>query len=74
MTAFSKLFQDSISKLCHNLRLCAQASLDAQQNPKKHRNICVVLGCLAEKLAGPFSVHLLTRDVLDYLFGNLVSF
>lgn len=35
------------------------------------RNICVLLGCLAEKLAGPNSIALLSPDVLDYLIHNL---
>ncbi|CAH1779320.1 unnamed protein product [Owenia fusiformis] len=37
----------------------------------RHRNICVVLGCLAEKMAGPSSVNLLNEDVLGYLMANL---
>lgn len=37
----------------------------------KHRNLAIVLGCIAEKLAGPRSVALLTRRTLDYLIGNL---
>ncbi|RWS16721.1 RING finger and SPRY domain-containing protein 1-like protein [Dinothrombium tinctorium] len=37
----------------------------------RHRNICVVLGCLAEKLAGPNSVMLLTDEILDYLISKL---
>ncbi|XP_064640235.1 RING finger and SPRY domain-containing protein 1-like [Lineus longissimus] len=65
--------KESIAKLCSNLRLNYQASINAREHPQKHRNICVVLGCLAEKLAGPISVHLLTKDVLDYLFGNMNS-
>ena len=35
------------------------------------RNICVIIGCLAEKLAGPNSVCLLTDQVLEYLISNL---
>jgi len=37
----------------------------------KHRNLAIVLGCIAEKLAGPRSVALLTNKTLDYLIGNL---
>jgi len=37
----------------------------------KHRNLAIVLGCIAEKLAGPRSVALLTDKTLDYLIGNL---
>ena len=37
----------------------------------KHRNLAIVLGCIAEKLAGPRSVALLTPLTLDYLLSNL---
>lgn len=37
----------------------------------RHRNLAIVLGCLAEKLAGPRSLALLTDQTLDYLLGNL---
>jgi len=37
----------------------------------KHRNLAIVLGCIAEKLAGPRSVALLTHKTLDYLINNL---
>lgn len=38
----------------------------------KQRNICVVLGCIAEKMAGPNSIAILTKGTLDYLIANLV--
>lgn len=37
----------------------------------KHRNYCVVLSCLADKLAGPNSVILLTNSILNYLISNI---
>ena len=37
----------------------------------KHRNLAIVLGCIAEKLAGPRSVALLTPTTLQYLMSNL---
>lgn len=37
----------------------------------KHRNLAIVLGCIAEKLAGPRSVALLAPATLDYLISNL---
>lgn len=40
-------------------------------DPDYHRNTCIVLGCISEKMAGPGSVSLLTKDVLEYLFTNL---
>jgi len=40
----------------------------------QQRNICVVLGCIAEKLAGPSSIAILSDDTLDYLVSNLVRY
>lgn len=39
----------------------------------QHRNICVILGILADKLPGPSSIALLTKDTLTYLFNNMVN-
>lgn len=44
-----------------------------RRTPRKERNLCVILGCLAEKLAGPSSVAVLSETTLGYLLGNLVS-
>jgi len=37
----------------------------------RHQNVAIVLGCLAEKLAGPRAVCLFTKNVLSYLLANL---
>ena len=42
-----------------------------RHNIAKHRNSCVVISCLAEKLAGPSSIALLTPNILNYLMTNL---
>lgn len=52
--------------------LSAKASKRGKSDPNRHRNICIALGCIAEKLAGPTSVALLTDSTLDYLITNLV--
>lgn len=52
--------------------LSAKASKRGKSDPNRHRNICIALGCIAEKLAGPTSVALLTDSTLDYLIANLV--
>jgi hypothetical protein len=53
--------------------LTTDADSDSNNNPgvTKHRNLAIVLGCIAEKLAGPRSVALLTPTTLAYLMGNL---
>lgn len=38
---------------------------------RRRRNACVVLGCIAEKMAGPTSVAVLTGDTLTYLIDGL---
>lgn len=37
------------------------------------RNLCVILGCLAEKLAGPCSIAILTDATLSYLLKNITE-
>lgn len=37
------------------------------------RNLCVILGCLAEKLAGPCSIAILTDTTLSYLLKNITE-
>lgn len=37
------------------------------------RNLCVILGCLAEKLLGPCSIAILTDATLAYLMKNISS-
>lgn len=44
-----------------------------RRTPRRERNLCVILGCLTEKLAGPSSIAVLSETTLGYLIGNLVS-
>ncbi|XP_026473352.1 RING finger and SPRY domain-containing protein 1-like [Ctenocephalides felis] len=48
-------------------------SMSGGEDSARHRNICVILGCMAEKLAGPSSVAILSKDTLHYLINNLIS-
>uniref|UniRef100_T1IHI8 RING finger and SPRY domain-containing protein 1 n=1 Tax=Strigamia maritima TaxID=126957 RepID=T1IHI8_STRMM len=63
--------KETISKLSNTLKLNREAAQLRQHNLTWHRNVCVVLGCIAEKLAGPSSVALLTKDTLDYLLFSV---
>ncbi|EEC10590.1 RING finger and SPRY domain-containing protein, putative, partial [Ixodes scapularis] len=63
--------KESVGKLSQMFQLSRELSVGGRSNPTWHRNICVVLGCIAEKLAGPSSVALLTPDTLEYLVANL---
>ena len=44
---------------------------DTDVNVTRYRNITIILGCLAEKLAGPRSVSLLTYNTLTFITRNL---
>ncbi|XP_076649394.1 RING finger and SPRY domain-containing protein 1 [Halictus rubicundus] len=44
---------------------------NVQTTATQQRNICVVLGCIAEKLAGPSSIAILSDVTLDYLVSIL---
>lgn len=64
--------RESVLKVANMFNLSAQSSLLGRANPPKECNICVVLGCIAEKLAGPSSLGILSESTLDYLISNLV--
>ncbi|VDK47413.1 unnamed protein product [Anisakis simplex] len=61
--------KETVTRLVSRLRLDEAGNL--QLSPVLHRNICIVLGCLAEKLAGASSVHICTNTALNYIFDNL---
>ncbi|XP_030039592.1 RING finger and SPRY domain-containing protein 1 isoform X2 [Manduca sexta] len=63
--------KEAVIKLTKYLRLNKHRALKGPVNVRVERNICVVLGCIAEKLAGPNSVAVLTDDTLDYLITFL---
>nr|CAD7424954.1 unnamed protein product [Timema monikensis] len=63
--------KESVLKLSEMFNLSAQSSLVGRKSPTHQRNICVLLGCLAEKLAGPSSISILTHGTLNYLIANL---
>lgn len=55
------------------LEVADMISHSLRRTPRRERNLCVILGCLAEKLAGPSSIAVLSESTLSYLIGNLVS-
>ncbi|XP_058809374.1 RING finger and SPRY domain-containing protein 1-like [Phymastichus coffea] len=62
--------KDSVLRLSQVFQL-SQKSSKVQTSATQQRNICVVLGCIAERLAGPSSIAILSDDTLDYLVSNL---
>ena len=67
------LFQESVLRISEIFNLSVKSSVKGRSNPTRQRNICVVLGCIAEKLAGPSRISILTPGTLNYLIANLVS-
>ncbi|XP_069757549.1 RING finger and SPRY domain-containing protein 1 isoform X2 [Narcine bancroftii] len=63
--------KDALQKLSEMLNLSASLAKKDACNPAKHRNTTAVLGCLAEKLAGPASIGLLSPGTLEYLLESL---
>lgn len=63
--------KESVLRLAKLFNLTAESSTVGRTSPMQQRNICVVLGCIAEKLAGPNSIAILTRGTLSYLMANL---
>jgi RING finger and SPRY domain-containing protein 1 len=66
-------FQESVLRLALLFGLSADRSDEGRKFPMQQRNVCVVLGCIAEKMAGPNSIAILTKGTLDYLLANLAS-
>ncbi|XP_066603456.1 RING finger and SPRY domain-containing protein 1-like [Prorops nasuta] len=62
--------KDSVLRLSRMFQL-SQRLEKVQISATQQRNICVVLGCIADKLAGPSSIAILSDATLDYLVGNL---
>ncbi|XP_075228744.1 RING finger and SPRY domain-containing protein 1-like [Lycorma delicatula] len=64
--------KEAVLKLVKMFNLSQQISVVKTRRSVRHqRNICIVLGVLAEKLSGPSSVAILTPGTLTYLIANL---
>lgn len=55
------------------LEVAEMIKSDATTTIPCERNFCVILGCLAEKLAGPCSISILTDATLSYLLRNITE-
>lgn len=71
--SLSLCFQDTVIRLCKMFDLSKESSTKGRRTPCQQCNMCIILGLLAEKLAGPSSVAMLTQGTLEYLVANLVS-
>ncbi|KAJ2954449.1 hypothetical protein O0L34_g2720 [Tuta absoluta] len=65
--------KENVIRMTQLLGLSAARASMGDLNIRVERNICVVLGCIAEKLAGPNSVAVLTEPTLDYLLTFLIN-
>uniref|UniRef100_A0A2A4JLR4 RING finger and SPRY domain-containing protein 1 n=1 Tax=Heliothis virescens TaxID=7102 RepID=A0A2A4JLR4_HELVI len=64
--------KEQVIKLTQMFGLSAMRALSGDINVQVERNICVVLGCIADKLAGPNSIAVLTEETLDYMLSFLM--
>lgn len=67
------LLDDSPLPSKETVEKVAQMINDTSSSIPSERNLCVILGCLAEKLAGPCSISILTDATLSYLLKNITS-
>uniref|UniRef100_A0A8D8PRS2 RING finger and SPRY domain-containing protein 1 n=1 Tax=Cacopsylla melanoneura TaxID=428564 RepID=A0A8D8PRS2_9HEMI len=63
--------KDTVIRLCKMFDLSKESSSKGRRTPCQQCNMCIILGLLAEKLAGPSSVAMLTQGTLEYLVANL---
>ncbi|XP_014261528.1 RING finger and SPRY domain-containing protein 1 [Cimex lectularius] len=63
--------KETVLRLSRHFDLSRKNHCTSTKDPRKQRNICIVLGFLAEKLSGPSSVGILTKGTLDFLISNL---
>ncbi|CAH0547332.1 unnamed protein product [Brassicogethes aeneus] len=63
--------KESVYLVVNKLNLSKETAILGRQCPTKQRNICVVLGCIAEKLAGPRNLDILNEATIEYLLTNL---
>ncbi|KAK9739419.1 SPRY domain [Popillia japonica] len=63
--------RESVLRVAQMFNLSSASAIAGRTNSPRERNICVVLGCIAEKLAGPSSLGILNEGTLDYLLTNL---
>lgn len=67
------LLDDSPLPSKESVEQVAQIITESNTTIPCQRNLCVILGCLAEKLAGPCSIAILTDVTLNYLLNNISS-
>lgn len=67
------LIDDSPLPSKESVEKVAEMIQDSNTTIPCERNFCVILGCLAEKLAGPCSIAILTESTLSYLLKNIIT-
>ncbi|XP_041987057.1 RING finger and SPRY domain-containing protein 1-like [Aricia agestis] len=63
--------KDTVIKLTELYRLSERRASIPDVDVKIERNMCIAIGCIAEKLIGPNSVAVMTKNTLDYLYTFL---
>jgi hypothetical protein len=67
----SKASVMEVAEMINQIKIQSSETEDKDNAPFE-RNLCVILGCLAEKLAGPIAVNL-SETTLNYLIDNLTD-
>ena len=65
--------KETVVKLVQGMDLPKWTEVKAGMPEARHRNIAMVLGTLADKLAGPRCNDIFDQAILNYLVSNLVS-
>ncbi|CAH2226576.1 jg6302, partial [Pararge aegeria aegeria] len=63
--------KETVIRLTQYFALSPERANRRNKSTRIERNICIALGCIAEKLVGPNSVAILTENTLDYLLAYL---
>ncbi|CAH2211287.1 jg114, partial [Pararge aegeria aegeria] len=63
--------KETVIRMTQYLGLSAKRTNLRHKRTRVERNICITLGCIAEKLVGPNSEAILTENTLDYLLAYL---
>ncbi|EGT36564.1 hypothetical protein CAEBREN_07050 [Caenorhabditis brenneri] len=65
--------KESVQTLLHSLGLCGEFVDTKHLPPSWHKNMCIVLGSLAEKMAGTAAVTMFNENIRGYLM-KMISY
>ncbi|CAD6197266.1 unnamed protein product [Caenorhabditis auriculariae] len=63
--------KETVHTVMEKLQLNKQTVVKRAQHPRWYRNACIVLGSLAEKMAGTAAVAMFNKDIQAFLLANI---